>query len=162
MDLGLDKRIWWNYADEGIKNLLTEAEYLMKEGKKSNRHFSDYAYIVFPAAKAYEGFLKKAFLDMGFITDDQYYGKRFRIGKALNPSLEKHLRNEEGVYDRIVLFCGGKELADSLWEAWKNCRNVLFHWFPNERNNIDYPEAVEKVNLIVDTMDLLFQECKIN
>lgn len=161
MDFELEKRNWWVYADEGIKNLLLEAEYLIKEGAKSKKHFSDYAYIVFPAAKAYEGYLKKVFFDLGFINDDQYYGKRFRIGKALNPSLEKFLRDSEGVYDKIAYYCGGKELADSLWETWKNCRNILFHWFPNEKNNIDYDEAVEKVRLIIDTMDLLFQECKI-
>ena len=128
---------------------------LKKEG------FHDYAFIVFPAAKAYEGFLKKLFLDMGFISPEDYYGKHFRVGKALNPSLEKELREREGVYDKIVQYCGGEDLAGKMWFCWKECRNLLFHWFPNEKNAISLVEAKEKVNLIVETIDSAFGRCNI-
>ncbi|MBI3443503.1 type II toxin-antitoxin system RnlA family toxin [Candidatus Woesebacteria bacterium] len=162
MDVDLTKRVWWEYLHEDLRELFGEAVLISEKVRAWNERFHDYSFIVFPAAKAYEGFLKTLFLDMGFITKDDYYGKRFRIGRALNPSLEQYLRKEESVYDRIVKFCGGNELADRLWETWKESRNLLFHWFPEERNAITNDEAVSKLNLIFDTMDVAFKECKIN
>ena len=157
----LEKRIWWSYLQEDIQELLKESIMLSEKVSSWDQKFHDYSFVVFPAAKAYEGFLKKLFLDLGFITTDEYYGKRFRIGKALNPSLEKELRGGS-VYDKIVEFCGGSTLGDKLWETWKSCRNSTFHWFPEEKTAISLPEAKEKLELILVTMDAAFRECKIN
>ena len=95
MDNGLEKHIWWTYIHEDLRELLQES-YLLVEifERKEELEFHDYAFIVFPAAKAYEGFLKTLFHDLGFISDEDFNGKRFRVGKALNPSLEKKLREE--------------------------------------------------------------------
>ena len=171
----LEKRPWWGYIHEDIKELLIQSLLLVETADKweakftetfgrgplKKEGFHDYAFIVFPAAKAYEGFLKKLFLDMGFISPEDYYGKHFRVGKALNPSLEKELREREGVYDKIVQYCGGEDLAGKMWFCWKECRNLLFHWFPNEKNAISLVEAKEKVNLIVETIDSAFGRCNI-
>ena len=97
---------------------------------------------------------------MKFITEEDYYGKHFRIGKALNPSLPKELRSE-GVYDKIAKYCQGPELADKLWEAWRLSRNLTFHWFPNEKNAITLPEAGERIEMIIDVIDEAFAGCKI-
>ncbi|MBU0570351.1 hypothetical protein KKB40_06290, partial [Patescibacteria group bacterium] len=120
-----------------------------------------YSFVVFPASKAYEGFLKTLFLDMKLISEEEYYGKRFRIGKALNPSLKSRYRERISVYDRLTRQCGGKDLADVLWDTWKTCRNMLFHWFPNERNAVDLDEAIERVEKVIFAFDLAFKECKI-
>ena len=169
MKNNLKERIWWNYVHEDLQELLSQSFLLLdlmggREKNKaiSKQMFHDYAFVVFPAAKAYEGYLKTLFHDLGFISDEDFYGKRFRIGKSLNPSLDVHLREKEGVYDKLVDYCQGKDLADRLWETWKRGRNLLFHWFPNERNAIPYEEAKERVSEILDTMDLAFRECKIN
>jgi hypothetical protein len=162
MDLSLRGRSWWGYVEDDIRELLTEAQMLITKVEAWEEKFHDYAFIVFPAAKAYEGFLKKLFFDQGFITQEDYLGKRFRIGKALNPSLEKELRGKESVYDKIVDFCQGKELADTLWETWKMSRNLLFHWFPKEKNAIDFNEAKDRVLMILTAMDAAFKECKID
>ena len=144
--------------ESDLRELLNESRLLLKISE--NLNFHDYSFIVFPAAKAYEGFLKKLFLDMGFITSEDYFGKRFRIGKALNPFLEKEFRRES-VYDRLVDSCGGKSLADKLWETWKNCRNLIFHWFPNEKNAISLDEARERLGMISEAIDQATKECKI-
>ncbi len=163
----LEQRIWWDYLGDDLQQLIKAAEFIngavkgwgadLPGGKKV---FDDYSFVVFPAAKAYEGFLKKMFLDLNFITEEDYYGKRFRIGKALNPSLEKELRHE-GVYDKIVNYCGGRELADKLWDTWRLSRNLTFHWFPNEKNAITLPEAGRRIEMIVEAIDMAFKECKI-
>lgn len=161
MDFSLSKKLWWNYIEEDLRELLNEAQLLVNKAEGLGEKFHDYAFVVFPAAKAYEGFLKKLFLDLGFITDADYFGKRFRIGKALNPSLEKEIREKESVYDKIVQFCQGPGLADKLWETWKESRNRSFHWFPNEKNALNFEEAKIRVGMIIEAMDAAFKECRI-
>lgn len=168
MDLKLTQKPWWNYIEEDLRELVKEsfllAEIFDIRGRDlpaGRQEFHDYAFIVFPAAKAYEGFLKKLFLDLGFITPDDYYGKRFRVGKALNPNLEQFLRKKESVYDKLIEYCQGEGLADNLWETWTQSRNLIFHWFPNEKRAINFEEAKERITMIVNAMDLAFKECKI-
>jgi len=166
---------WWNYIHEDLQELLNQSVLLSEVfadrkkdireklfGKRNNPVFHDYSFIVFPAAKAYEGFLKNLFYDLRFIDEEDFFGKRFRVGKALNPQLEKRYRDAESVYDRLVDFCQGNELADTLWDTWKEGRNMLFHWFPNERNAISYAEARLRIDKILEAMDMAFEECKIN
>ena len=99
---------------------------------------------------------------MGFITKEDFAGRRFRIGKALNPSLNRGKYKGESVYDKIVNHCGGENLARTLWDTWKTCRNRLFHWFPNEKQAITLTEAREKVEKVVSSIDAAFKECRIN
>ncbi|MBU0998140.1 hypothetical protein KJ570_01240 [Patescibacteria group bacterium] len=159
--MDLKEKKWWPYVEKGIKSLFVEAFTLMEFAKESDQKFGDYAFVVFPAAKGYEGLLKKVFLDLGFITKEDFFGKRFRIGKALNPSLEKAFRHES-VYDQLVDHCNGKEIADKLWQTWRLCRNLVFHWFPNEKNSLDLDEAKDRLEMILSAIDSLFAECKIN
>ena len=157
----LESKIWWSYLEEDLQELLKTAVLLAVEVSKWKQKFHDYSFIVFPASKAYEGFLKKLFLDMGFISEEEFLGRRFRIGKALNPSLNRSRYKRQSVYDKIEKFCGGKKLANTLWDTWKNCRNLLFHWFPNERKAISYDQAVQKIGQVVSSIDAAFEECKI-
>lgn len=163
----LEKKAWWNYLGEDLRELLNQSFLLIEilEGMGADlpggrKEFHDYSFVVFPAAKAYEGFLKKLLLDLGFITEEDFSGKHFRIGKALNPSLPRELRRES-VYGKIVAFTGDNSLGDRLWETWKLGRNLIFHWFPNEKNAITLPEAKERLDMIVGTIDQAFKECKI-
>ena len=100
-------------------------------------------------------------MDLGFIDEKTFYGKRFRIGKALNPALDRVKYKDESVYEMLVGFCGGKELPDELWKTWKHSRNLLFHWFPKEKNSINFEEARERVLDVLNSMDLAFKGCKI-
>jgi uncharacterized protein with HEPN domain len=162
MNKSLDKHVWWDYLEEDLQELLRESTLLLDKVEKWEKTFHDYSFIVFPAAKAYEGFLKKLFLDLGFITEKQFSGRRFRVGKALNPSLDRRLWSKYSVYHKLINYCAGNEdLADVLWESWRQGRNLLFHWFPKEKNAISYKEAGEKVSMILHAMDKAFKECKI-
>lgn len=175
MDLKLENKVWWGYIEDDLQELLAQSEFLTNtitswggDLRGGSKVFSDYSFLVFPAAKAYEGFLKKVFFDLGFINSTDYRGKRFRIGKALNPFLEQDIRAKESVYDKLVNYCGslpthtGKELADKLWRAWIEGRNLVFHWFPDEKKVIDFDEAQEKIQLIIEAIDSVFKECKID
>ena len=159
-NLKLKDKLWWSYLPHDLKELLNESFLLAEKSANWEMKFHDYSFIVFPAAKAYEGFLKNLFLDMGFISEGDYHGKRFRIGKALNPHLESKYR-KESVYDSLAKFCGGEEMPEKLWKTWKMSRNLLFHWFPDEANAIDHPTAVKRVDMIVQAMDRVYQVCKL-
>jgi hypothetical protein len=163
----LEQKVWWNYLETDLQKLLITSRFLVSTVKSwgvdlpgGEDEFNDYSFVVFPAAKAYEGFLKKMFLDLEFITNEDYYGKRFRIGKSLNPSLPKEIR-KDSVYDKVVKHCGGKDLADNLWETWRISRNLVFHWFPNEKNAVTLDEAIERVNMITTAIDQSFKTCKL-
>lgn len=152
------KSILWSYLSEGQRGLIETGVFLLKDAKEHNKPLSDFSYIVFPFAKAYEGFLKQLFLDKKFITQEDYQSTHFRIGKALNPHYAKE-RPDNSAYLKIVEFCGGKELADMLWNAWKRGRNLLFHYFPHNLRKIDLKEAEEAINLIIDAMEASFSSC---
>jgi len=160
MDIKLEEKIWWGYLHEDLQELLKESLKLYITVENWKEEFHDYSFIVFPAAKAYEGFLKKVFLDLGFITSEDFYGKHFRVGKALNPSLDKKFRYES-VYDKIVGYCRGSQLADIMWETWKSSRNLLFHYFPEEKNAITFKESWQSLEMIINTIDRTFKECQL-
>ena len=143
---------FWNYLLPEQRELLDDCEKLIQDAKVHPKGLTDYSYIVFPVAKMYEGFLKKLLLDLGIIVDDQYKSDHFRIGKALNPNLEAHLRLES-VYDKICTHFESKEIADSLWQAWKRGRNLLFHYFPGNLQRISLRQAEETVKFVLEVME---------
>jgi hypothetical protein len=161
MDIKLEEKLWWGYVDVDLKELLKESLLLIKSVPDWKEQFHDYSFVVFPAAKAYEGYLKKVFYDLGFISKNEYMGNRLRIGMVLNPSLDREKYRGRSVYDMMVDFCQGEDLAKVMWDTWKGSRNMLFHWFPDEVNAIDFEEAKERVRDVINTMDLVFRECKI-
>lgn len=151
---------WWGYLEEDLSELLNESFLLLESVGSWSQQFHDYSFVVFPAAKAYEGFLKKLFLELGFISKEDYYGKRFRIGRALNPQLEKRFRQNESIYDRLKTFTGDNILGDELWHTWKESRNLIFHWFPDEKNAITLEEAKLRIEMVIASIDRAFKECK--
>lgn len=155
---------WWTYLDEPMKDLVGESFSLLEmsyaQGSMSNLH--DYSFVVFPLAKAYEGFLKKLFLDMGLISRAQYFGEHFRIGKALNPNLPKRYRSG-WVYGKLVAACGGRdELPNKMWAVWKSARNRIFHFFPDHKEFIDLDTAAGLVNEVAGVMGEAMEGCKIS
>lgn len=142
----------WSFLDSEQKDLLTDTEYLINETDKEQRVLTDYSFLVFSVAKIYEGFLKKLFFNLGLITQEEYKGERFRVGKALNPQLDQHLRHES-IYDRLISYRNDKNVPDELWAAWKSGRNLIFHYFPDHRHNITKEEALNKINQILKAME---------
>lgn len=149
----------WNYLGTHQRELIEDGEVLFKKTESEGEILHDYGYLIFPYAKTYEGFLKKLFFDLGFIDERTYLGDRFRIGKGLNPSLERRFRHES-IYDKLVAYCGGKELADELWQVWKQGRNLLFHYFPHNLHKLTFLEAKAIRDEMVNVMEKALSECK--
>lgn len=118
----------------------------------------DYSFIVFPMAKAYEGFLKKWLFTNKLIDKNDYLSDHFRLGKALNPSLDRKFRDNDYVYDKIVANCSDPHLADRLWDAWKECRNLIFHYFPDREHLVaTTEEAQSRLNQLTSVMAAALQ-----
>lgn len=141
----------WEYMSETQRLLCVDGELLLEDRKNHpNEHLSDYSYLVFPYAKLYEGFLKRLFLDLGIITDREYQSQHFRLGKVLSPNLMALLRKRSAFGNIRRRF--GEELAYTLWNTWKQGRNMVFHYYPHNVQRLSFSEAVQTIDLLTDTM----------
>lgn len=150
---------WYEYLDEPMRDLVDEAYYLLDQEQLRGSGLHDYSFVVFPMAKAYEGFLKKLLFKTGLISVEDLEDKYFRIGKSLNPELPKEFRSGRWVYDQLEIRCkdegvhGGKNLAWILWDGWKQGRNKIFHYFIGHEQFISLEEAGERIELIRNAME---------
>lgn len=151
----------WDYMSEHQKDLIKQGFHLHDDVLIDKRYFTyDYSFIVFPFAKAYEGFLKQVFLDMGFITEREYFSNHFRVGKVLSPSLSKRL-GRRSVYLKLYSKFG-REISELVWQTWKVGRNEVFHYYPHNIKCLSLSEA-EKINeTILYTMEKVVQKLKIS
>lgn len=139
----------WKYLDPEMKGLISDGEALLYDVKLHNLQISDYSYLVFPFSKAYEGFLKKLFLNLGLINKAQFYGDEIRIGRILNPVF-KH--EKASIFQRMSRHSGGSYLTEKLWFVWKNGRNLVFHYYPHNFRRLSLNEAETLVKDIVSAM----------
>ncbi len=114
--------------------------------KNGSNHISDYSFLVSTFAKSYEGFLKKFFYQINLIDQTTYLSSHFRVGKTLNPSLRY---KRFSVFQKLAdMDPRGEELAEVLWHAWKQSRNLIFHYFPRNLKKLSLPEAIDRIGLI--------------
>lgn len=151
----------WRYLPDEIKGLIADGETLVNFvlSNDHSKEISDFSFMVFPFAKAYEGFLKKLFLDIGMIRPDEYYGDDIRIGRILNPG---YLAEKGNIFAK---FCEGapdkKALTQRLWDAWKQGRNSVFHYFPHNFKKLDFEEAMNLTRGFVNAMEDAVANCNI-
>ncbi len=131
---------WFLYLDQTQQQLVDLAFQLAAREKELNSELHDYSFVVFPMAKAYEGFLKSYFYELALIDTPTFEGKKFRVGRALNPDIRRNQRDEFWLFDDVEHLCG-EALARELWDTWLECRNRIFHYFPTEKHPITLPRA---------------------
>lgn len=143
---------FWQYLSQNQKDLILEGQYLMNDIVKDNAyHFKDYSFLIFPFAKAYEGFLKKLFLDAGLISRLDYISDHLRLGKLMSPNLVDRL-GDRSLYKKIKEKTT-VDLADKIWSTWKIGRNQIFHYFPHNIKAVSFEEAEQIINTIIETME---------
>lgn len=165
MDRTHRQTAWFNFLDNHMQALVEQSLYLLDQEKNiDHTRFKDYSFIVFPIARAYEGFLKKFFENIGLIGYEDLINPYFRIGRSLNPDLPQRLQDESWLYDdllRMCQKCDQPNLAMDMWQVWRQGRNQLFHYFLHgEVQMIELNRAEEIVASFVEIMDRVI-ECKI-
>ena len=152
--MDLANEAWFQFLDDGMKDLVQESyallELFQKMGPDHDLH--DYSFVVFPMAKAYEGFLKKWFYSSGMIDQSAFQSDHFRIGKALNPSLPPKYKDDWYVFDKIKTQCSDLGLADHLWRAWKEGRNLTFHYYSHRGYALTLPDARLRIDQLASAM----------
>jgi len=134
------------YLNSQQLGLVEDVATVLERLKKFD-HINDYSFLVASAAKAYEGYLKDFFLKIKIITDEEYSGDRFRVGKTLNPSLRY---KKFSIFQKLTkIHEKGEELAEVLWDAWKFGRNEIFHYFPKNLKRLTREEAEERIDMIL-------------
>src|SRR5438105_2941068 len=92
---------FWADLSQTQQDLIEEGQYLMNDVIKDHAYtFKDYSFLIFPFAKSYEGYLKKLFLEIKFISHLDYVSDHFRLGKFMSPNLEARL-GERSLYKKI-------------------------------------------------------------
>lgn len=148
---------FWLYLSQGQKDLLSEGLYLMDDIIRDHAYqFKDYSFLVFPFAKAYEGFLKQIFRDKKLISRLDYISDHLRLGKLMSPNLIGRL-GDKSLYKKIQDQYS-QELADKVWNVWKNGRNQIFHYFPHNIKAISFNESRVICMDILRTMEEVFQK----
>lgn len=156
MDYLVDKKsAFWSYLSQGQKDLVEEGLYLMNDIVRDHAYqFKDYSFLVFPFAKSYEGFLKKIFRDKNLISRLDYISDHLRLGKMMSPNLIGKL-GPDSLY--VKLEDGySKDLADKIWNIWKNGRNQVFHYFPHNTKAINFSQARGICMDILRTMEEVY------
>ncbi len=148
-------RNWYRFLTPWQQQLVQVTAKLIDQhqpNKDNSQYLVDYSFLVFSMSKAYEGFLKKFLYDFKLINKKTYEGRRFRIGRALNPAVSKNQRDQYWLYDNVVQLCS-KKVAQDLWEAWLYCRNRVFHFFPKDKGLLTYEQALAKIYRLSEAME---------
>lgn len=159
MELVNRRSVLWDYAPEEIRELLIDGERIYDFVTKHNKEdeISDFSFMVFPFAKAYEGFLKMFFMDVGLISSDAFYSDDIRIGRILNPD---YIKERGNVFFKL---CGkgekGRNISRQLWDAWKRGRNLVFHYFPHNFRRLSYQEATDLIHQLISAMSSAVMHC---
>ncbi len=135
----------WDYLSQAQKDLLIEGEFLKNDVIKDVKYvFKDYSFLVFPFAKAFEGFLKQIFKDVGYLSRLDYISDHLRLGKLLSPNLIGKL-GDRSLYKQLEK-TEGREFAERIWLTWKEGRNQVFHYFPHNYKALTFEEAEDIIN----------------
>lgn len=147
---------WYQQLSPELLPLVEQSLQLLRQAKANPEQFSNYDYVVFPFAKAYEPFLKKYLYDLNLIDERTYHSKKFSIGRSLNPDVHLEQRDQAWYYDDLVRHCGDK-VAREIWQTWLK-RNQLFHLYPGEINSLSLTEAEAMINSFIRVIELC-QHC---
>ncbi len=143
---------WYLYLNKSQQNLIDTTVHFLKLAKADgNNPKYGYSFLIFSVAKVYEGFLKKILFDLHLTNKEAYESRRFRIGRALNPDVSFRQRDQWWLYDDVVKKCGEKT-ARQIWQAWLECRNKVFHYFPAHNKELSIKEAEAKIDQLTEAM----------
>lgn len=120
----------------------------------STYKITDFGFIIFPVAKAYEGYLKEFLQGLHILPISQMNEDNFRIGRALNPDIRPDQRDKWWLYDDVEEICG-RDNSRQIWNTWIKCRNQVFHYFPEKEKITTYQQARASVLLLLDTMEII-------
>lgn len=151
-DLQFEKKDWFTFLNDHGKRLALLSKSLYERELRLQSGYESYSFVVFPLAKAYEGFLKYYLREMNLLSNTLYSDKKFRVGRAINPDVSLSHRNEWWLYDDVERLCS-RTIARSLWNTWLECRNKMFHFYFDDETLLPLDVAEKKLMQLSRTME---------
>ena len=158
-DPNFSQMTWINQLATPQQILIRQSFDLYEREISEHSNWQDYSFVLFPIAKAYEGFLKDFLFKLGLLSAHQYQGNHFRIGRALNPDLPERYRDEWWLYDDMTKVCG-QQLAREIWNGWLEGRNHVFHYFTKDPIFQSLPEIRKKIAMLANIMQQASESIK--
>lgn len=154
----------FNFLDSYQQSLLITSKILVDLIKKYPQSLSeeskinvvnyaiikDFSFLVLPAAKAFEGYLKKLLMQLELITLDKLRDDPFniRIGKKLNSDdFTKKLRDKKRF----------KAIPKLISSQWDLCRNEILHYDPFRPIELNLDEAILKIENIYNSIKTSYE-----
>ncbi len=131
-----------------LDSLLIKTIFTLPESDYSrvvNVLLSDFSVMVFPSAKAFEGYIKKLLLTIGLITEKEIKEDPYKsiIGKILNgEEIKKKLLDKKR----------GRSIPKLLAVQWELCRNIILHYDLDQPEIIKKEEALKKIDDIYEAI----------
>lgn len=159
----------WDFLSPEIQNLLISSQILVRlitdppKEWLTDRWLLDYSFAVYPAAKAFEGFLKDlavykkfTFKEGGLFKTltDNYLNRKdpdFAIGRIFD--LNENQKIEASLLDRKRF----KHYPKSIQGVWGNVRNKLMHFDRGKPEQIDVGQAISLVSNIHEAIKMAYE-----
>ena len=148
----------WNFLSPGVQNLLTSSEilqfvftaYSKEHDWHLNKWLLDYSFMAYPAARAFEGFLKKLAIHKKFtfkkgstrkIVTDKYLNSNpnFPIGKIFDP--DENPKINTALLDKKRF----KSYPKVVSANWDLIRNRLMHYDHGKHSSTDVDTAIDLI-----------------
>ncbi len=150
----------WSFLSPHEQVLFDDGLFLLADSRNHlNEEPTDWSYLVFPFAKLYEGFLKDLLLRLDILPERQFRSEHFRVGKVMSPNLIGILGKRSAYLHLRSKY--GNELPALLWQAWKEGRNRVFHFFPQYPQTLTKQQAEDAIRLLVRAMETAVAKTKV-
>ncbi len=124
------------FVGDDIVDLKEDSYKLYNRYSEMHSPLSDYSFIVFPLAKAYEGILKKILVKTGVLTEAELLqNPNITINRFYNP-LEKG-----AIYQTLKDKTRDKVIPHVIFSVYQECRNQILHYDQYRDNRIDNIEG---------------------
>ncbi len=126
------------FVGQDLIQLRKDSNNLLKEANESTTYISDYSYIVFPMAKAYEGILKKVLVEAQLVKEeDIQYDPNVPINNYFNPV------SNTTIFNLLADKVRDKSIPHTIYATYQECRNQILHYDSYRDNRLTSLNEVE-------------------
>jgi hypothetical protein len=159
IEWGQPKHIKWKsiefdeFVGDDLFNLFQDSKYLLVKAQEPPfAQVSDYSYIVLPAAKAYEGVLKKILVNAGLVSEQTILEKpELSLNSYFNPV------GNEGIFNSLKDKARDKAIPHIIYSTYQECRNQIFHHDSYRDSKITLEDADFYIRRIDDAISKAYK-----
>lgn len=152
---GQAKEIKWKslefdeFVGDDLYTIYMQSHFLLHREKNSDYvySFDDYSFVVLPAAKSYEGVLKKILVHIGLVTEQELLENP---GMALNSYFDPV--NNKSISSSLKDKARDRAVPHIIYSTYQECRNEILHYDSYRDNKITLDDAEFYIKRIDDAI----------